>query len=160
MRCIWQYREWPRVVWKADELLRPLGEARLEQGKLLSRVAGLGFKLKDEAQADILTEEALKTAAIEGRSWTPTVRSSVARRLGLPAAGRLPPTGLLMVSSKCFWMQHRIIRSRLRKIGETMACGPVSGGSIGLRKSGPENGGELETRCRLSPGRLAVKRFI
>jgi len=92
MRYIWQYREWPRVVWKADELLRPLGEARLEQGKLLSRVAGLGFKLKDEAQADILTEEALKTAAIEGEKLDPgQVRSSVARRLGLPAAG-LPPS--------------------------------------------------------------------
>ncbi|MBN1688535.1 MAG: Fic family protein [Candidatus Omnitrophica bacterium] len=88
MKYIWQLKEWPKLVWKAGDLLRLLGEARLEQGKLLSKVSGLGFKLKDEAQADVLTEEVVKTSAIEGEKLNPEqVRSSVARHLGLPTAG-------------------------------------------------------------------------
>lgn len=88
MKYIWQLREWPTLKWKADELLRLLGKARLEQGKLLSKVSGLGFKLKDEAQADVLAEEVVKTSAIEGEKLNPEqVRSSVARHLGLPTAG-------------------------------------------------------------------------
>lgn len=88
MKYIWQLKAWPNLVWRADDLIRLLGEARLEQGKLLSKIAGLGFALKDEARAEILMEEAVKTAAIEGEKLNPAeVRSSVARHLGLPAAG-------------------------------------------------------------------------
>jgi len=46
------------------------------------------MNLSQEAQAEILTEETIKTAAIEGQSLSRnSVRSSVARRLGLPIAG-------------------------------------------------------------------------
>jgi len=85
---IWQSPDWPNVHWQSDRLLNPLGLARLAQGKLLSQVAALGFDLGQKAQAEILTEEAVKTAAIEGESLDRgSVRSSVARRLGLPTAG-------------------------------------------------------------------------
>ena len=48
---------------------------------------GLGLEL----QAEVLTSEGVATAAIEGESLNrDAVRSSVARRLGLPTAG-LPP---------------------------------------------------------------------
>jgi Fic family protein len=58
------------------------------QGKLLSRIAGLGFNLDNQAQAEILVEETIKTSAIEGEQLdVRSVRSSVARRLGLPSAG-------------------------------------------------------------------------
>ena len=60
----------------------------MAQGKIL----GLADFFELEAQADVLTEEALTTAAIEGeRLNRAAVRSSVARRLGLPTAG-LPST--------------------------------------------------------------------
>lgn len=85
---IWQTTSWPRFNWDSERLLRPLGEARKVQGKIL----GLADFFQLEAQADVLTEEALTTAAIEGeRLDRATVRSSVARRLGLPTAG-LPLT--------------------------------------------------------------------
>jgi len=46
------------------------------------------MNLIQEAQAEILTEETIKTAAIEGQSLSRnSVRSSIARRLGLPIAG-------------------------------------------------------------------------
>jgi Fic family protein len=83
---IWQHDNWTHFRWDTNQLLTPLGECRLQQGKLLSTVAALGFPL--ESQADILTEETVKTAAIEGEQLDPrAVRSSVARRLGLPGAG-------------------------------------------------------------------------
>jgi Fic family protein len=88
---LWQSPDWPNLHWQSERLLTPLGRARLAQGKLLSQAAALGFNLGQQAQAEILTEEAVKTAAIEGENLDRViVRSSVAHRLGLPTAG-LPP---------------------------------------------------------------------
>jgi Fic family protein len=68
--------------------LLPLGNARKAQGTILGLADFFGL----EVQADVLTEEAVTTAAIEGeRLNSATVRSSIARRLGLPTAG-LPKT--------------------------------------------------------------------
>ncbi len=54
----------------------------------MAKVASLGFDHSQEACANILTEEAIKTSAIEGEKLNPeSVRSSVARHLGLPAVG-------------------------------------------------------------------------
>ena len=85
---LWQLNSWPALTWDTDKLLTPLGECRLLQGKLLSKVGGLGMTLDHQAQAEILVEEAIKTSAIEGEQLdVRSVRSSVARRLGLPSAG-------------------------------------------------------------------------
>src|SRR3989338_6744427 len=88
MTYIWQLKNWPKMTWRSDSLLLSLGQARKAQGDLLGRVKRLGFELGDEAQADVLTEEAIKTSAIEGEQLNrQAVRSSVARHLGLPGAG-------------------------------------------------------------------------
>ncbi|MBI2167571.1 MAG: Fic family protein [Candidatus Omnitrophica bacterium] len=93
MTYIWQLKNWPKMTWESDSLLPLLGQARLAQGNLLGRVKRLGFELGEEAQADILTEEAVTTSAIEGeRLNRQAVRSSVARHLGLPVAGLGPAT--------------------------------------------------------------------
>jgi Fic family protein len=85
---IWQREKWPALIWDTDGLLSPLGRCRLLQGKLLSKVGGLGLSLDHQAQAEILVEETIKTSAIEGEQLdVRSVRSSVARRLGLPSAG-------------------------------------------------------------------------
>jgi Fic family protein len=85
---IWERPGWTNFRWQNDRLILPLGECRLLQGKLLSKVAGLGFTLESQAQVEILAEETLKTAAIEGEVLDmKAVRSSVARKLGLPSAG-------------------------------------------------------------------------
>lgn len=87
-KYIWQHNAWPALTWDTDALLTPLGECRLLQGKLHSKVASLGFNLEHQAQAEILVEEAIKTSAIEGDQLdVQSVRSSVARKLGLPSAG-------------------------------------------------------------------------
>jgi len=85
---IWERPDWTKFRWKNERILVELGECRLLQGKLLSKVAGLGLTLDSHAQVEILTEETLKTALIEGESLNmQAVRSSVARKLGLPSAG-------------------------------------------------------------------------
>ena len=91
MTYLWQLKEWPMLRWDSKTLLPLVSRARLAQGKLLTKVGSLGFKLSREAQADILTEEAVTTSAIEGeRLNRDSVRSSVARHLGLPVAGLAP----------------------------------------------------------------------
>ena len=85
---LWQHSDWPNFTWDTSALLGLLGECRLQQGKLLSRVAGLGLQLEQQAQAELLIEEALTTSSIEGELLDArSVRLSVARRLGLPSAG-------------------------------------------------------------------------
>lgn len=88
MKYIWENEAWPELKWDSGVLLPLLGRARLVQGDFLGNIKRLGPRLSGEAQADILTEEAVKTAAIEGEQLDPrAVRSSVARRLGLREAG-------------------------------------------------------------------------
>ncbi|MCM2264277.1 MAG: Fic family protein [Desulfuromonadales bacterium] len=85
---IWQNPDWPNFRWDANSLLEPLGACRRAQGQLLTRVAGLGLPLANQSHAEILVEETVKTSAIEGETLDArSVRSSVARRLGLPSAG-------------------------------------------------------------------------
>lgn len=93
MTYIWQRENWPRLSWNGARLLPFVSQARKAQGILLARVKSLGFDLEGQAQAAILTEEAIKTSAIEGeRLNREAVRSSVARHLGLPSAGLAPGT--------------------------------------------------------------------
>jgi Fic family protein len=85
---LWERPRWTDFRWNNDKILVTLGECRLLQGKLLSKVADLGFDLGSQARVEILAEETMKTAAIEGESLDmKAVRSSVARRLGLPSGG-------------------------------------------------------------------------
>ena len=88
MKYIWQHPSWPQFTWDSNALISVLGQARLAQGDLLGRVKRLGFKLEEEAQANILIEEVIKTSEIEGELLNlQMVRSSVARHLGLALAG-------------------------------------------------------------------------
>lgn len=69
-------------------MLTPLSQARKAQGRLLQAAVTLGFDATLGSQAEILVQETLTTAAIEGENLDrDAVRSSVARRLGLPTAG-------------------------------------------------------------------------
>lgn len=85
---IWEKREWPSFRRDDSRLLEPLAAARLKQGRLLGMMARLGFDLKLEAQLEALTEEVMKSSEIEGEVLDrASVRSSVARRLGVRDAG-------------------------------------------------------------------------
>ena len=84
---IWERPDWPRLTWDDGALLEPLAAARLKQGRLLGGMASLGFDLKREARLVALTEDVVKSSEIEGEVLDRDgVRSSLARRLGLPAA--------------------------------------------------------------------------
>ena len=90
---IWQLANWPDFTWSAQQLEVPLGKARFLQGRLLGKIHALGFGATDEVRQRFLVTEAVQTSAIEGVQVEPAVvRSSVARRLGLPTAGLPSPT--------------------------------------------------------------------
>ena len=85
---IWQRSDWTSFTWRSDDILSLLGNCRFVQGKLLGKVIDLGLSFDAHAHAEVLAEETMKTSAIEGeRLDIHSVRSSVARRLGLPSAG-------------------------------------------------------------------------
>ena len=85
---IWQWPSWPEFRWDNAALLKLLGVSRFQQGSLLTQMKELGFEVRQQARAEVLIEEALKTSEIEGERLDPNaVRSSVARRLGLTTAG-------------------------------------------------------------------------
>jgi Fic family protein len=85
MPYLHQRRDWPHFKWREDELLAVLPEVRHRQGRLLGRMERLGFRFRSEAGLDALTSEVIKSSAIEGAVFEPdSVRSSIARRLGLP----------------------------------------------------------------------------
>ena len=87
---IWQELSWPEFRWDSTVLLKPLGDCRFQQGSLLTQMRELGFEVQQQARAEVLIEEALKTSEIEGEHLdSNAVRSSVAKRLGLPS-GALP----------------------------------------------------------------------
>jgi Fic family protein len=80
--------DWPDFRWDGEALATTLAEARHRQGRLVGRMAGLGFSLREEAAFETLTDDVLKTSEIEGEILDrQQVRSSLARRLGMDAAG-------------------------------------------------------------------------
>lgn len=91
-KYIWQRKGWPGFTWDSGKLLAALSECRKRQGKLLALVENLGLKTAREVRSEAVIREALATAEIEGVRLDPqVVRSSVARRLGLPDAGLPEP---------------------------------------------------------------------
>ncbi len=85
MKYIWERKNWFDFKYDEAALIQLLSRLRILQGKLLGRAASLDIKLEAEAQANVLVEEAVRTAEIEGQKLNrDAVRSSVAVRLGLP----------------------------------------------------------------------------
>ena len=88
VKYIWQEKKWPNFTWDNSSLINALSRCNFKRGQLLGRMTSLGMGLNLEAQAEVLVAEVLQTSAIEGQLLNPdSVRSSVARRLGLPDGG-------------------------------------------------------------------------
>jgi Fic family protein len=80
--------EWPRFRYDETKLLRLIAEVRHRQGRLIGKMAGLGFQQRAEASLSNLTAEIIKSNAIEGNFLdVDEVRSSIARRLGMDTGG-------------------------------------------------------------------------
>ncbi|MCL7751440.1 Fic family protein [Guyparkeria hydrothermalis] len=85
---IWEQADWPRFRWD-DAALRPrLDAVRLLQGRLLGRADAAPEQDDLAFEMDALIQNAIRTSEIEGEHLdVGSVRSSVARQLGVEQAG-------------------------------------------------------------------------
>jgi Fic family protein len=91
MSWIHEQPDWPNFTWDGAALALRLADIRHRQGRLLGRMDALGFDLKREACLATITNDVVKSSAIEGEMLNPEeVRSSIARRLGIDVAGLVP----------------------------------------------------------------------
>lgn len=91
MPYIHERPEWPHFQWNLERLAELLATVRHKQGLLLGRMGALGFAIQAEAGLETLTEDVVKSSAIEGERLDSTlVRSSLARRLGIDIGGTTP----------------------------------------------------------------------
>lgn len=82
---IYEQKDWPDFIWDDKALASLLADTRHRQGRLLGKMGALGFAVRQEASLNILTTDVVTSSAIEGEKLnTEEVRSSIARRLGIP----------------------------------------------------------------------------
>ena len=85
---IHELADWPRFSWDSGPLAPLLSEVRLRQGLLLRKMKSHGFASEWTATLKVLTEETIKSSAIEGVVLNPeNVRSSIAKKLRFNVAG-------------------------------------------------------------------------
>jgi len=85
---IHELNAWPQFKWDDKAIPDILARVRHKQGRLTGRMEALGFKLRQEATLNALTEDVTKSSEIEGEDLDKEqVRSSIARRLGMEVAG-------------------------------------------------------------------------
>jgi Fic family protein len=88
---IWEHYEWPAFRYDFARLVDALSSVMHSQGFLLGRLADVGLRLRNQASLIALTEDVLKTSAIEGETLNAdSVRSSLARRLGVEIGALAP----------------------------------------------------------------------
>jgi Fic family protein len=88
---IWQAKDWPQWRYALSALASPLADVSRAQGLLLGRLADVGLPLRDQASLAALTDDVVKTSAIEGEALNvESVRSSIARRLGVDIGALAP----------------------------------------------------------------------
>ena len=88
---VWKHTGWTNWQFDLKRLIGLLAQVHSQQGHLLGRMHDIGMGLRDEAALRVVTEDVLKTSEIEGEHLNPdTVRSSVARRLGVDIGALVP----------------------------------------------------------------------
>lgn len=88
---IWQHPHWPRFDWQRETFAPLLRQAAIAQGRLLGRTRTGDEALQAEFNLDTLLQNIINSSAIEGeRLNVESVRSSLARRLGLDVGNRQP----------------------------------------------------------------------
>jgi Fic family protein len=98
---IWEQPDWPHFFWDEAALRPTLDAVRLLQGRLLGRTEAAFGHVDLDVEIDALIHNAIRTSEIEGEHLDAgSVRSSVARQLGLEQAGvsgRTTPESDLLV---------------------------------------------------------------
>lgn len=92
-KWIWQQDDWPRFRWRDDTVQPLLHRFRVEQGRLLGQFDAIGAEHGPRITLDILLQSIVASSAIEGEQLDEqSVRSSLARRLGLDTKNPYPVT--------------------------------------------------------------------
>lgn len=87
---IWQRKEWPDFRWDGEALLEPMSRLSRLHGLLNGKMSMLGFNEKNRSLLSAMSEDLLGSSEIEGVQLNPdSVRSSIARRLGMDDDGML-----------------------------------------------------------------------
>jgi Fic family protein len=85
---VWQHAQWPELTFDPAAIGPGIAAARRMQGAMEGKAGAIGLDRAGEVAADVLAQEVVATAAIEGEKLDPTaVRSSVMRHLGLADTG-------------------------------------------------------------------------
>lgn len=88
---IWQQPDWPAFRWQAEALAPLLRECVQVQGQLLGMTGAVTASLSAQNELDALLQNIVTSSAIEGEQLNVgSVRSSLARRLGLEQADDSP----------------------------------------------------------------------
>ena len=87
---IWQADDWPRWRYDSAALVGALTQVSHAQGLLLGRLTDVGMALRDQTSLAALTDDVLKTSAIEGEALDcPIERRAPARLARRPVPHRL-----------------------------------------------------------------------
>ncbi|SEQ49938.1 Fic family protein [Amphritea atlantica] len=90
---IWQQPDWPEFRWDDKALSASLREVHQLQGRLLGKIDTVADESSAASQLDALLQNIVQSSAIEGEHLNAaSVRSSLARRLGVDDAGLTPVT--------------------------------------------------------------------
>ncbi len=93
MTYIHQFTDWPNFTYQNQDIQSTLLRIKQKQGFLQGRLTMLGLEDQEDMQLEILSQDAVKTSAIEGEHLDfDLVRSSIARKLGIKRAGIIHPT--------------------------------------------------------------------
>ncbi|QPI10282.1 Fic family protein [Stutzerimonas stutzeri] len=87
---IWQQTDWPNFTWQAEPLAPLLRACTQAQGRLLGMLGAVGSDTEAQSSLDALLQNIVTSSAIEGEQLNVgSVRSSLARRLGITEEGRV-----------------------------------------------------------------------
>lgn len=92
MLWIWQHKAWPAFTWNADALAPQLRACAQAQGRLLGLAGSVEGAAHRQQQLNALLQNIVTSSAIEGEQLNVgSVRSSLARRLGVADTGQPSP---------------------------------------------------------------------
>jgi len=87
---IWQQPDWPIFTWQTEPLAPLLRACTQAQGRLLGMLGAVGSDTEAQSSLDALLQNIVTSSAIEGEQLNVgSVRSSLARRLGISEEGRV-----------------------------------------------------------------------
>jgi len=87
---IWQQPDWPRFTWQAEALAPLLRACTQAQGRLIGMLGAVDNDTEAQSSLDAMLQNIVTSSAIEGEQLNVgSVRSSLAKRLGVSEEGRI-----------------------------------------------------------------------